>query len=105
MEIIYFSFCMNHEGIWRLSTAYDLTYSVDLTAPVYSNRHSLTVNGKNEDITRKDLETVGLKNDIFDYKALMDSVTDSISKFEEYATALDIDKKLINDIKADFVNL
>ncbi len=51
-----------------------MTYSVDLSAPAYFNKHSLTVNGKNEDITREDLEIVGLNNDIQDYKSLIDNV-------------------------------
>ena len=80
-----FSFCMNRKGIWRLSPVYDLTYSVDLTAPAYSNRHSLTVNGKNEDITHEDLETIGQNNDIQDYKTLIDTVANAIEKFEVYA--------------------
>jgi len=97
-----FSFCMNREGVWRLSPAYDLTYSVDLMAPAYSNRHSLTVNGKNEDITREDLETIGMNNDIQDYKALIDTVANAVSKFGSYAEELGIDEKLIESIKADF---
>ena len=100
-----FSFCMNRNGVWRLSPAYDLTYSVDLTAPAYSNRHSLTVNGKNEDITREDLETVGLNNDIPDYKTLIDMVANAVAKFEDYATNLRIDGKLIGSMKSDFVNV
>ncbi|OJV33052.1 MAG: phosphatidylinositol kinase [Bacteroidales bacterium 36-12] len=100
-----FSFCMNRQGAWRLSPAYDLTYSVDLTAPAYSNRHSLTVNGKNEGITREDLETVGLNNDIPDYKALIDTVANAVANFESYAKELVIDKELIKNIKADFIKL
>jgi serine/threonine-protein kinase HipA len=100
-----FSFCMNSNGVWRLSPAYDLTYSVDLNAPAYSNRHSLTINGKDEDIIREDLEIIGQNNDIQDYRALIDSVSCAIAKFEEYAKELDIDKKLIKDIKADFVKI
>ncbi len=100
-----FSFSMSDKGIWRLSPAYDLTYSVDLTAPAYSNRHLLTVNGKNEDITREDLETVGLNNDIQDYKALIDTVANTVAKFEDYAKALEIDEKLIEHIKADFIKV
>jgi len=100
-----FSFCMNREGVWRLSPAYDLTYSVDLTAPAYSNRHSLTVNGKNEDITREDLETIGANNDIQDYKALIDTVANAVSKFESYAEELGINEKLIENIKADFIKV
>lgn len=100
-----FSFCMNHEGVWRLSPAYDLTYSVDLAAPAYSNRHSLTVNGKNEGITRGDLETVALNNDIQDYKSLIDMVANGIAKFETYAMELGIDEELIRNIKTDFINV
>ena len=85
-----FSFCMSRNGIWRLSPAYDLTYSVDLAAPAYANKHSLTVNGKNEDITREDLEIVGLNNDIQDYKALIDMVAKAVAKFEDYAKELEI---------------
>lgn len=100
-----FSFCMNRDGIWRLSPAYDLTYSVDLTAPAYSNRHSVTVNGKNDDIIREDLETVGLNNDIQDYKALINTVVNAVANFEDYAKELGVDEKLIESIKADFIKV
>ena len=100
-----FSFCMNRNGIWRLSPAYDLTYSVDLAAPAYANSHSLTVNGKNEDITREDLEVVGLNNDIQDYKSLIDTVANAVAKFVNYATDLGMDEKLIESIKSDFVKV
>ena len=97
-----FSFCMNCDGIWRLSPAYDLTYSVDLTAPAYTNRHSLTINGKNEDITREDLEIAGLNNDIQNCKSLIDCVVNAVAKFDIYSKELGIDPKLIESIKNDF---
>ena len=100
-----FSFCMNRNGIWRLSPAYDLTYSVDLAAPAYSNRHALTVNGKNEDITREDLETVGLNNDIQDCKSLIDTVTNAVAKFEDYTKELGIDETITESIKTDFLKM
>lgn len=96
---------MNRNGMWRLSPAYDLTYSVDLTAPAYSNRHSLTVNSKNDDITREDLEKIGQNNDIQDYNALIDAVSDAVSKFESYARELGIDGQLIKTIQADFIKV
>ena len=98
-----FAFCMTSDGKWRLSPAYDLTFSVDLSAPAYVNRHSLTVNGKNEDITYADLETVALNNDIQNYKTLIDSVTDAVAKFEFYAMELGIDKRLIKNIRSEFI--
>ena len=94
-----FAFCMNKNGEWRLSPAYDLTFSVDLAAPAYANRHTLTINGKNEEITRRDLEIVAQNNDIQDYKSLIDNVLCEIEKFEEYAKRVDIDKKLTQNIK------
>jgi len=100
-----FSFYMNREGVWRLSPAYDLTYSVDLTAPAYSNKHSLSINGKIEDVTRKDLEMIGLNNDIQDYKTLIDVVINAVVKFESYAKELEIDERLIKNIKADFIKI
>lgn len=100
-----FSFCMNRDGVWRLSPAYDLTYSVDLSAPAYSNRHSLTVNGRDEDITREDMEIVGRNNDIQNYKALIDTVANAITKFEKYAKELEIKQKLIDSIQTDFIKV
>jgi len=98
-----FSFCMTPDGIWHLSPAYDLTYSVDLFAPTFSNRHSLTVNGKNEEITREDLEVVAQRNDIQDYNSLIDMVDNAVEQFEKYAKALSINQQLIDQIKSDFV--
>jgi len=98
-----FTFCMTPDGKWQLSPAYDLTFSVDLAAPDYVNRHSLTVNGKTENITRKDLEMVASRNDIQDDKALIDMVSCSADHFERYAGQLDIDRQLIKNIRSEFV--
>ena len=100
-----FSFCMTPDGVWHLSPAYDLTYSVDLFAPAFSNRHSLTVNGKNEEITREDLELVAQRNDIQDYNSLIDMVGNAVEQLEKYAKLLSIDQQLIDQIKSDFVRL
>lgn len=99
------SFCMTPDGVWRLSPAYDLTYSVDFSAPKYMNRHSMTINGKNENITRKDLESIAQRNDIQDYKSLIEKVCTAVSEFREYALKLNIDEHLIESIESDFVKL
>ena len=100
-----FAFCMDNKGVWRLSPAYDLTYSVDPTEPAYANRHSLTINGKNEDITREDLEKIGTENDIQECNSLIDKVSVAVDKFEEYCLKLNIDVKLIESIKSDFIQV
>lgn len=43
------------------------------------NKQSLTVNGKNQDISIKDLETVAKQNDIQDYKSLIEKVIDAVN--------------------------
>ena len=98
-----FSFCMTSDGVWRLSPAYDLTYSVDPSAPAYMNRHSITINGKNESLTREDLEIFAKRNDIQDYKSLIDTVVVALGNFRKYAENLEIDEQLIRTIESDFV--
>lgn len=98
-----FAFTMNKEGIWRLSPAYDITFSIDLAAPAYANTHALTVNGKDDDITMDDLIKVAKSNDIRNYKALIAQVQLGISGFETLAMEFGIDQKLIVDIKSCFI--
>ena len=100
-----FSFSMTPDGFWRLSPAYDLTYGVDLTAPAYINRHLLTINGKNENITREDLEVLAQRNDIQDYKSLIAMVSNAVAKFSGLAVELNINRQLIDSIESDFVRL
>jgi serine/threonine-protein kinase HipA len=99
------SFCMSRKGDWRLSPAYDVTFSVDMSAPSYVNRQSLSVNGKYESITRKDLETVAKNNDILEYNALIDRVVSALSEFEQHAKRLDTNKILIQQIANELINV
>lgn len=86
-----------------LRSSVDLTYSVDLTTLTYANKQSLTVNGKNKDITLKSLEIVGLANDIQDYSILIDWVATAPSQFETHAREFKLDKNLINSIQTDII--
>ncbi len=49
--------------------------------------------------------TLYLNNDIQDSKALIDTVACAIANFGHYAKELGIDEKLIESIKADFVQI
>jgi serine/threonine-protein kinase HipA len=77
-------------------------FSVDLAAPAYVNRHSLSVNGKYEQITREDLEIIGQNNDIQNYKSLIDKVANAISGFGTYAREEKLNAGLIDDIRKEF---
>jgi len=66
------------------------------------NRHSLTVNGKDEDITRADLIATAENNDIKDCNALIEDVINAAMLFEKFASELDLDKSLIDNIRKSF---
>lgn len=55
---------MTHDGCWRLAPAYDFTFTVDTSAPAYINRHSLSINGSIEEVTKTDLLAVATRFDI-----------------------------------------
>lgn len=98
-----FAFIMDKRGVWRLSPAYDLTFSVDLAAPDYVNVHSLTVNGKDNGITKSDLISVGIENDIKNSEKLFEQVSRAVDRFGNFATENGINDKLIADIEARFI--
>jgi serine/threonine-protein kinase HipA len=65
----------------------------------------MTINGKNENITREDLDDVALQNDIQDYKSLIDMVSNAVNKFKGYSMDLKINQQLIDSIESDFVRI
>ena len=59
-----FSFTMKRDGEWHVSPAYDFTFTIDTSGPFYVNRHSMTINGKNQVITKADLLEVATRCNI-----------------------------------------
>ena len=78
------SFLMYPGGKWELSPAYDLCYSYNPTGK-FTKHHQMYLNGKNDEFTYKDLETVALKNNIHNYKQIIEQVTEGVSKWEAFA--------------------
>ncbi len=94
------SFLMDRNGKWRLSPAYDVTYSYDITNK-WLSAHQMTVNGKSNHIGLEDLletgEKMGLKK-----KKCMDiiaKISAVVSDFEKYAEKAGIREKTFTDIK------
>lgn len=100
-----FSFLMEADGTWKLSPAYDLTFSKDLSAPEYANRHSMTINGKNSNISFADLEKVARENDILHYKEIIDSVNQAFASFCQLAHQQGVNAAIANSIASSFVKL
>lgn len=96
-----FAFCMDSNGTWSLSPAYDITYAVDRSAPAYVNRHSLLVNGRDSDITAADLLEVAGRNDIVRPKELIERVSDALAAFPTEARKAGVPESVIAAVSKD----
>lgn len=79
-----FSFIMNEKGEWQLSPAYDLVFSADPDSRFYRN-HELSILGKRNIITRKDLLLFAQRQDIKNAGNIIYEVAEVVAKFRDYA--------------------
>lgn len=96
-----FSFLMADDGAWHIAPAYDYTFAVDLSAPGYMNRHSMTINNKNVDIQRSDLLELAKHYNIKGADALIDKCLGAVSKFEHFAAKAGINGQWTQQIKEE----
>lgn len=94
------SFLMDKSGKWRLSPAYDITYSYDLTNK-WLSAHQMTINGKKSDISLTDLLVVGEKMGLKKKKCMdiISKISLVVSNFESYAEEANIREKTYSEIK------
>ena len=94
------SFLMDKSGKWRLSPAYDITYSYDITNK-WLSAHQMTINGKKSNINLIDLLEVGEKMGLKRKKCLdiISKISRVVSDFERYANEANIREKTFSDIK------
>ena len=80
------SFLMNKDGEWRLSPAYDLTYSYNPKGD-WTSKHQMMINGKRDDFTREDFIALGKVGGIKKSKVnkLIDKVIDIFKNWNQYA--------------------
>ena len=81
---------MADDGAWHIAPAYDYTFAVDLSAPGYMNRHSMTINNKNSDIERSDLLELAKRYNIKG----ADAIIEKLSAFS--ATMNNMQKQLVS---------
>lgn len=98
-----FSFIMDKSGEWHISPAYDFTFTVDPSAPFYVNRHSMTINGSNQDITATDLLKVAAQYDIKSAEAIIDKAKEVVSDYRRYATEAKVPESWIKKIESEIL--
>lgn len=98
-----FSFMMAQDGVWHIAPAYDFTFTVDPSAPAYINRHSMTINYRNHDISRNDLLTVARQYSIKAAETIIDNAIAVARRYNEFSIAANVEnawiKKIDNEIQ------
>ena len=91
------AFLMNEKGQWKLSPAFNLTYSHD-TTNTRIRQHQMCINGKRDNFTRKDLITVGESISLPKPERVIDEVKQAVSQWPTFAKRAGLKKKTINSI-------
>ncbi len=82
-----FSFIMDCLGKWRAAPAYDFTFTVDPSAPYYVNRHCMTLNDKNHDVSTQDLLELAASFEIKGARKMLETARNAVENFAEHAKA------------------
>lgn len=98
------SFIMDRTGKWKLSPAYDITFSYNPTNK-WLRAHQMAVNGKTAQINMVDLLTAGGKMGIKEKRCrdIISQVQTAVGNFTEYAQAAGIREKTCRYISSIIV--
>ena len=96
------SFLMGEDGMWRLSPAYDMLYSYNPNGG-WTATHQMSINGKFDNITRKDLLECGARNNIKRASSIIDEVCEAASKWPTIAKECDVPQNRIDSITANML--
>lgn len=98
-----FSLRMFPDGRWQLSPAYDLTFSVDLSAPEYVNCQSLSIGGKTSRISKLELEEVGRQQDISNVGEIIEQISEALHSFPRHAQEIELPNKYAECIQSALI--
>ena len=96
------SFLMGEDGVWRLSPAYDMLYSYNPNGG-WTATHQMSINGKFDNITRKDLLECGARNNIKRASSIIDEICEAASKWPTIAKECDVPQNRIDSITANML--
>lgn len=97
------TFLMDKKGVWRLSPAYDMTFSYSKSS-TWVNAHQMLINGKADEITRDDIITVAEKAGLKKTEAerCIKQVKDAVSKWDSFAEEAGLSSKNAERIQKFF---
>lgn len=93
------AFLMNRKGEWRLSPAFDISYSWNPSG-AWTSKHQMSLNGKRDDFTLNDLmsfaKAAGMKN--ARARALVRSVIETVRGWPEFAEKAGVEEDRMENI-------
>ena len=94
------AFLMNRRGEWRLSPAFDISYSYDPTG-AWTSRHQMSVNGKRDQFQRDDLIAIANFAGIKKAQAneMIDRVIGAVRQWPDFAEKAEVDSQRITKIQ------
>ncbi len=97
-----FAFLMDEKGTWSLSPAYDITYA---NGTGYTKNHQLSLRGKTNDFTKKDLLDIAKLHSLKDNiaKEIIEQTIDIFSTFRSRAKELEINEESISKIEKNLI--
>ena len=96
------SFLMGEDGIWQLSPAYDIGYAYNPNGG-WTATHQMSINGKFDEITRKDMLECGARNNIKNASHIIDEVCETVSQWPAMAKECDVPQFMIDNITANML--
>lgn len=97
------TFLMDKKGVWRLSLAYDMTFSYNKSS-IWVSSHQMLINGKADEITKEDLikvaETAGIKKN--EAETCIEQIVSTIVKWDSFAEEAEISSLKTKKIKEFF---
>ena len=97
-----FSFIMSENGNWRLSPAYDLTFTVNYKNRFIADRHAMTIEESDRNITRSQLLRLAKTNDVRNAEEIIKEVSSAVLSFESKAHETGIENVFI-DLISSFI--
>jgi len=92
-----FSFMLKQGGKWELAPAYDMCYSYD-PDNVWVSQHTLSINGKNREITKSDLMTVADANGVGKGEKIINEIKETVGNWQYYAQKAGVPDQLKKSI-------
>jgi len=84
-----FAFLMNSNGQWTLSPAFDMTFA---HGTHFTAKHQMSINGKDDDISRDDLLLLAEKLNISDAEHCITQVKESVQQWPDFAAQAGLSK-------------